>query len=291
LPFFDEAAGTPEQIQEQQAAIAAEQQRRLGDAILMGRAPIGSDRSTDILNQWLGAGKNWRDATGAERAAIKDELVKSIAARSGASYEDVNKFVKQWSISSNDFDMRSLAIQQAAADEFGVSLSEFSAGKIKELEAAFAEELEFFPREYILETRPQFSALLPNDVQQEVLRSMYDYTQEQLAEAGFGPGDVIRLRRGVGLPDSVVQDWGTGDDVDVVGNVLESWSVGEDVAEDFARRSGRKRGQSGIVFEMDVPVELIVGTARTGFGALPEGEFVIQGVHGVGRVASIFGGR
>jgi hypothetical protein len=292
LPFFSEAAGTAEQIAQQQAIIAEEQERRRSlTTVAIGRAPTGSDMTTGILDQWLAGGVDWRNATEAQRAEIKNELIEALASRSGASYEDVNRFVKQWSISSNDFDMRSLAIQQDAAKQFNIPLSEFSTGKINELQAQFDEFLEIMPREAVLETVPQFSSLLSSAEQMRILDSMHSYTQEQLAEAGFGPGDIIRLRRGVGLPDDVIQNWSVGDETNVVGNVLESWSVGKDIAEDFARRSGRKRGQTGIVFEMDVPIELIVGTARTGFGALTEGEFVIQGIQGTGRVVNMFGGR
>jgi phage portal protein BeeE len=318
LPFFDEAAGTPEQIAEQQEMIEAERQRRRvveKPLTIGGRAPVGPDITTlkadeflvqgfidpsDINLAW---GHPWGDLTITERAQAKDELIKAISVRSGASYEDVNKLIAEWSQTSNDDDMRALAIQKAAAEQFGIPLSDFTQGKIdtmlREMEATFdrsftVDEL-FALRDTDIPVgrfrterlRQSQVPLFSQEGQRKMIDSMYDYTQEQLAIVGFSPEDTIRLRRGVGLPKDVVKNWSANDTVDIIGNTLESWSVGEDIANTFARDRVSSE-LNGIVFEMDIPVSQIVGTARTGFGCLIEGEFVVKGsIKGTAQVVEI----
>jgi len=239
-----------------------------------GQAPEGRDVTSEKLDEFLmkdlGPG-SWEDVSQDTRARAKHELVTTLAERTGLDYEEVNKFVYQWSKSSNDEDMRSLMIQVASSEEFGIPLSDFTKGRIAELE----EKLKIF-EQYHLDVGPELRPLMGMDRQKRLLRVMYDRTQEKLKEAGFKPDDVIRLRRGVGLPVEVVKDWKRGGIKNIVGNPLESWSVGQEAAEYFARDATR-RGQVGIVFEIDMPISSIISSARTGLGSLPEGEFVAVG--------------
>jgi len=234
-----------------------------------GQAPSGKDVTTKRLDGWLVEGlesKHWHGASKQVKRQAKDELVTALSERSGVPYDTVNDFVKQWSYSSNDNDMRSLAIQRAASETFGIPLSEFTQGKITALERKIAEGA--IPQ-------GRFAPLLPDDEQGLLLKAMYDYTQEKLALSGFSSGDTVRLRRGVVLPDYIAEDWDKGSIQQIIGNTLESWSVGENVASRFANAMGK--GKVSVVLEMDVPVETIMGTARTGFGCLDEGEFVLLG--------------
>ena len=81
----------------------------------------------DIPNRdWYGANKE-------VRSEVKARIIQELSDRTGIAAEDVNTFIKQWSHSSNDEDMRSLAIQADAAAEFGVKLSEFTKGNIDNL--------------------------------------------------------------------------------------------------------------------------------------------------------------
>lgn len=63
----------------------------------------------------------------------KNEIVTELSEATGLPYEDVNNFVKQWSYSSNDTDMRSLSIQKAIADEFGLELSPWQKQRMTDL--------------------------------------------------------------------------------------------------------------------------------------------------------------
>jgi len=187
----------------------------------------------------------------------------------------VNDFIKQWAHSSNNEDMRSLAIQEDAAREFDVPLSKFTKDKIETIRAEIA-----FRGEGPLP--PEWRSLLRSERQQAILRAMYEYKQSQLAEAGFKPGQTIRLYRGVKLPVEIAGKWNEGDAIPIKGNALQSWTLSKDTARYFA--GSWQIG--GIAFEMDIPIERIVGTARTGFGCLNEGEFVIMGgTEDIGRVA------
>jgi len=216
----------------------------------------------------------------------KDLLVAELAERTGISYHDANNFIGQWAASSNDDDMRSLMIQRDAAEVFGIPLSEFTKGKIAMLE----ERLSAFNisnpdvLRYVQDNRPELLSLLPSGKQQSLFRAMNEYTQEQLTAAGYGPGSTIRLRRGVRLPLDMARDWNVDDLVPIEGNAIESWSLGKDVAERFTH--GRTYyTERGVIFEMDVPVEMIVGSSRTGFGCLMEGEFIVKGLPSNARIA------
>ncbi len=120
----------------------------------------------------------------------------------------------------------------------------------------------------------KYRPLMPMDTQRDLVRSMYDQTQTLLREKGFKPGDKIRLRRGGAFSSSVAGNLSKGDTVPIVGNAMESWSISERVATTFAFGAS---GDVAVVFEMDVPVEQIISTARTGFGCLTEGEFLVMG--------------
>jgi len=54
---------------------------------------------------------------------VKDSIVQELADRTGLPYEDVNEVIKQWAHSANDEDYRSLSLQEAISEEFGVPLS------------------------------------------------------------------------------------------------------------------------------------------------------------------------
>jgi len=93
---------------------------------------------------------------------------------------------------------------------------------------------------------------------------MYDNTQKQLADAGFGPNETVRLYRGLKFDGEPT--WKNGDVVEYKGNAIESWSVGQDTAREF-----------GYIAVADVPRTSIFSTARSGFGCLSEGEVIVFG--------------
>lgn len=269
----------------------------------------------------------WVGVEDAELGQIKNGIVTELSEETGTSYENINAVIGQWALSSNDTDMRSLAIQQDASKEFGVPLSDFAKGQIEkikanraEVERAFEEEwseesiqakvesaLRFQETEDFQRTAsllgipplrkasreeheasiraskpdgPSYSErlepLLPSDQQRHVLRQMYNDTQRKLATAGFKIGDTIRLYRGTKRPLAESENWNSGDIISVRGNAIESWSLWDGIAKNFAV-TGTDPSSRSIVIEMNIPIERILSTARTGFGCLNEGEFVILG--------------
>lgn len=227
-------------------------------------------------------------------------------------HDEVNDFVKQWAYSSNDEDMRSLAIQRDAAEEFGLPLSEFTREKIDAVEADYRRytdnwlrsmypEFDSMPdkeknrhRRELREHQEEhdenlnYRPLLPSSQQRRILRAMYNETQSKLREMGFKPGSRIVVMRGVKLPVEVAGEWKKGDRVRFDGNTVESWSIGLDVAIQFAGGGGTgRRSWRGVVLSTSVPVEMLLSTSLTGFGCLKEGEVTILGSDGDAEVVVV----
>ena len=232
----------------------------------------------------------------------KNEIVTKLSEQTGIPYDDVNVFIKQWSESSNDNDMRSLAMQQDAAKMLGIDLPQWQADKLAhvlenqekwlkmQMERGATREV---AEEGMRRLHPDLFPLLDSDKQQQLLRAMYDNTQARLNEAGVG--DTVRLRRGMTVSTDVINEWGrkagvtlwpSGNyqaeelklqDVEYRGSILESWSANDRTAGNFARMRGN---DYGVVFEMDIPRERLIGSARTGYGCLGESEFVHLGGYG-----------
>lgn len=202
---------------------------------------------------------DWKNSTGAERGAIKHELVTQLAERAGIEYELSNTLIRQWSNTSNDSDYRSLSLQEACSEEFGTPLSEWQKGKLAGSKTYAGQPAQ---------------PLAPRDVERRFLRAMYDYTQEELGKQGLKSTDTIRMYRGVKSKYGMV-----GDEYLMKENAMSSWSVGKSVADQF-------RGyNNGTVFVTDIPVKNILCSCLTGFGCFKEGEFLALGAPGsVARV-------
>lgn len=239
----------------------------------------------EIFSDAAGGGDMaWIDADDDQRAEVKRILVEDLGDAAGLSYEDSNTFVKQWSHTSGDNDMRSLAIQKDAAEEFDEPLSEFTKSRIDALEATRTTE----PGEYdfSLDEGEGLSALYPSDVQRNTLRQMHTITQEWLdyVVPGFDMNEGVTLYRGVKFSGDVRGK--KGDLVDFKGNTLESWSLSPAVADRFARTA--RGGQRGYVFKAVVPAKKIICTALTGFGCLTEGEVVVLGSRGMAEIVELY---
>jgi len=213
----------------------------------------------------------WRNARPTERGAAKHKLITELAATSGESYDKCNLFVKQWSRSSNNHMMESLAIQRDAAEEFGVEMSDFTKGRIRELET----------NEYYTDRR---DPLYPSDVQRRILRAQYDNTQKFLREQGIGPDDMVTLYRGAKWDKAITKDWKAGQEVAFHDNALASWSLGEDIARVFWRWDSKK---DGVILKINVPASMIFSTALTGNGCLTEGELLLIGGRGTAELIDI----
>jgi len=212
-------------------------------------------RANEYLNDGLPGTGGWKLAHANTRGRIKQDIIQDLAADTGLPEEDINAVVSQWARTSNDADMQSLSLQQAAAEELGLSLSEWQVQR--------------------LATVPSGRPLLPRNQERAIIRAMYDRTQEDLKMAGYEPNDTVTLCRGV-KSDAHVYNLGTSS---YNGNAIESWSTSAWAAGKFAgaEDSPSARTKYGAVLSIEVPIGNIISTCRTGFGCLTEGEFVIAG--------------
>jgi len=245
-------------------------------------AIIGRDM-TEVVQESLFGDVNPKDATDRER--VKHALITALSESSGVPYETVNKFVRQWAETSNDTDMRALAIQRDAAELFGRELSAWQKQEIGGLGVKREELIQYMIRpgwdraraeEWVRLNNPEYHPLYEPAVQKDVLQAMHDNTQNWLASAGLGENDWVTLYRGFGLDERMQNDKGRfarkGDMIPQRGNALESWSTERDTAMDFM---GDK--EVGYVVQAEIPVKDILATCRTGFGCLREYEFVVFG--------------
>lgn len=220
-----------------------------------GAAASKNNREIDkLFNEASDRGK-WEHASGTARGAIKDALVTEISKRADVSYDKVNNIIRQWAASSNDTDMRSLALQRDAAKEFGQPLSDFTKARIK---VATDSSTGYNPH-----------PLYDSATQRKTLRAMYEHTQDTLKKMGIGPDDRVLLYRG-----SSYQTKGTRR-ATFHGNTLESWTVSRKIADEFAERG------YGDTFVTSIPARSILSLATTGLGCLTEGEVVTVSTEGI----------
>lgn len=270
--------------------------KRGGSAPSKGRGLVGKKLSAPTgekgrdgnfaVEEWLeeNVGLGLPGATGEERSNLKAQVARELAEASGVTEQEAADFVGQWARSSNDDDMRSLSIQQDAAKEFGVELSDFTKAKVnsvapqKERYIQGAMERSGWSRSEAEKYAPAgLSPLMESDKQRAVLRAMYNETQAELKSRGITE---VRLSRGVGLTpdlyelmnDSQENQWA----LPIKTNSVESWSISSSVGSTFALAKAGD-GQVGVVFESIVPAERILSIPATGFGCLTEGEVVVLG--------------
>jgi hypothetical protein len=183
-------------------------------------------------------------------------LIKAIAEESGVEAETVSLIIRQWSISSNDTDRASLELQRDAAEVFGVRLSSFQQERLE------------------IAKRSSGKPIADSATQQRVLRAMYTNTQRELERAGFGQDSPITLFRGFSARPSEFSAK-TGDTVAILTNVMSSWTVGMGATLPFIHSD--RPGEIGYMVRTTFPRWRIIGSARTGFGCLTEGEFIVLG--------------
>ena len=254
----------------------------------------GGDDANSFLNDIVGdygssTGENWGAASDAERESNKRAIISELTILSGVDEDTVNEVIKQWAETSNDNDIKALSLQEAAAEELGLKLSAWQQERLDNVTeegynkraATLRESHPDWEEERITHSMGQMGYSLTAQPitsrtnERAIIRAMYDNTQEQLAKVGYSPGDTISLFRGITYGDSN-PGRAEGATVDYKGNSMESWSVSGTVAMNFATSQGNY-DEYGEVASMAVPVSSIIGTARTGFGCLTEGEFIIAG--------------
>ena len=212
---------------------------------------------SEYASKYIGRDAYWRHVSREERGMVKHALITELAEKSGLEYDEVNKMVKQWARSSNDQDMRSLSLQQAASEELGLPLSDWQKGRI----------------EWTLANRSgdNVTSLYPREKERRFIRAVYDHTQEVLANAGYGPDDMVRVYRGTSeAKENVVGTPVFGRTYKYHGNAMESWTIG----------AARATPYGPYVFSANVPRRNILACAISGQGSLTEGEFLIAGSMG-----------
>ncbi|MGV8972200.1 MAG: hypothetical protein ACOH10_07745 [Rhodoglobus sp.] len=187
--------------------------------------------------------------------------------------EVINALVHQWAQTSNDGSPVSHAIQEIAAENFALTdTAEWN----MDLAARMGGHDDLRPLiDHIKTVRgPVITAFL---------QAQYDLTQRRYADAGITE---VTVYRGMGWSGGSVSsdfvdtpEWATIDGVATIPiRPLSSWSVDRDTADQFARSNGQGvTGQVNVVVGTTVPVERILSTPRSGFGALNEWEVVVIG--------------
>jgi len=221
------------------------------------------------MNQ--GLNDKWKTASQAEQGQIKDGIVRGLSEDTGIPYDDVNEVIKQWSRTASDKSAKSLALQESAAEEFGLDMSDATEELIDTFTSA-----------------PEIMLCMDSKSRCKLLRAMYERTQRAFKEAGLKPTDKVLVERGTKLPESVAKDWKLNATVKVLTNPLSSWTIDNwgNTAPGFARYP--RLGETGYVLQMEVPVSAIISTARSGMGCLTEGEFIVLGGEHEARVVKVY---
>lgn len=226
------------------------------------------------------------------RGRAKNALVTDIAKTSGLPYDEVNGYVRDWTHIGPDY-LNKTAMQMAATQEFGGTMSRFWAephqrhwterqaevkralkdyGPDAKVTDSLSEHLVLPHERYTGTTLGEAAKMTEPDLTRErkFLRAMYDNTQRELSKL---PGDSVIAFRTVNHVDSLGLTGSEGQPTKVRMNKIQSpmasWSLSERAANVFGAN----------LFMARIPKKRILGTARTGFGALMEEEFVVLGGH------------
>lgn len=188
----------------------------------------------------------------------------------------VNTLVAQWASTSNDGSAEAHAMQEIAAEHFGLT-------------DAVEWDMELASRSGGYDDiRPEIDRVKTErgEVIAAFLQAQYDLTQRKFAEAGITHVDVYRgmgwageYLNGPNTSADRVPEWAKVDgETSIALRPLSSWSVDRDTADEFARNSGQGSSkQVHVVIGTTVPVERILSTPRTGVGCLNEWETVLIG--------------
>ena len=179
--------------------------------------------------------------------------------------------VNQWAQSSNDSDPLSLAMQQVAADKFGITGH-----------AGWDLANSGYTKEAQDEVTAKLNDIVTNhgDTLNAFLQAQYQGTQEYLKANNVTS---VTLYRGLsGLPDSIAQTISGSSTInqDITTRPLTSWSTDPKVAETFGgvdRVHSFDDGKNDAMVRAVIPADRIFSTPMTGFGCLNEKEFVVLG--------------
>ena len=190
----------------------------------------------------------------------------------------ISQFVGTWATTSNDGDDLSLALQDSAAELFGLK-NAVSWSRNEADGGSASEAVDYQPTE-------KYSTAT-NRVLTAFLQAQYDATQQYLADKGIKSVTVFRGMRfdskseleKAGFDHYTQDDYSNHPDDEKVAQgsaivrqrPLSSWSVSRKIAVDFAGEEGL-----GVVMKTRVPSSHIVSTPLTGFGCAQESEVVVM---------------
>jgi hypothetical protein len=206
----------------------------------------------------------------ATRAGVKKELSRNLNTRMRQRSPDVfgnwndeeaekaiSQMISNWANSSGDGQPRSVAMQLAAQEEFGLvaEISHYGDDVIEAARALLAGPADDFVGILSLEGGP---ALPARDMVRSFLRAQYDYTQAWFKSQGVSE---LTLIRGAAYDDFIVAGAS-----DLQLQPLSSFTTDWGTASEF--------GQTFHVVR--VPADQVLSTFRTGFGCLVEEEVVVM---------------
>jgi SPP1 gp7 family putative phage head morphogenesis protein len=175
--------------------------------------------------------------------------------------------IQTWAGTSNDKSIRSLAIQHAAEQEFG--LTNVAPWPVEDDVLA----------NYISQAVAQHG-----DIYRKFLRAQYNLTQQDLKERGITS---VNLSRGMRFDYDTRPEWIKGvSSGDVIQSPslrpLSSWTVNASTANSFAQNSSH-----AVVIKATVPASAILSWPRSGFGCLSEYELVTLAGPGSVTIGSV----
>jgi hypothetical protein len=182
-----------------------------------------------------------------------------------------SKLVQTWAGTSNDSNTRSLALQEIAQDEFGLTntapwnMDPAKRAAVDEAKATHDEALRAF------------------------LRAQYELTQEDFAKRGVTEINVWRGMAWSGYSGDGVSgtpDWAKGLKVNQKIPApplrpMSSWTVNSSTATSFSHGGGAR-----VILKSSIPAKAVLSWPRTGFGCTNEYELVCLAEGGTVTVAS-----
>lgn len=167
---------------------------------------------------------------------------------------EISKRVRAWANSAGDGHLESVLMQQAVKDEFG--LDGPSAPNVSK--TTFDEWM----KEHWQHRGAWY---------RRVARRQYEHTQDELAAAGIKE---VGLYRGMHFSPGTEPSWLFEGEGPADLSPVNAWTSLKSIAN--LSYFGSAGTGSGWMLEATVPRELVLGTARTGFGCLHEWEYVVM---------------
>ena len=229
---------------------------------------LGNSRGNEIV---LGDPevKQRNVAETAERTLLNLRAAGNTTLGTANVYDFADEIQREWASSSSNGNERSLAVQMAVAQKFGLT-----AASDQLRDGTMASRI--WPSEQWWNEKVQ--AVSRDPLQAAYVKAVYDNTQAKLAKAGITElplyrGMVMDPNSPVSFHDDIKQLVKKGTDT-VMSNPLTSWSASRVVALDFTHRGDR---DMSVLMKAMVPASRIWSTAQSGPGCRSEYEYIVLG--------------